>query len=258
MTDPVPLTAEQERLKAGFVAARGYWRPWTEEMLRLDPGFLEAYGRYAGYPAAHGPLSPRMVELVYVALDCSATHMFVPGAGLHMKLALKAGATSREISDVLRLATAQGLGGCFAGMAILSEELGSYDRLQPARSGDEESAALKQRYERMFGDFPDHAAYLLARDKAFFATMLDVMEIKDGEGLDEREQAMIRVALAACFTGLDRIALRQGIRQCLGLGVDEAEIAQVFQLTAHLGVHACAVGYPQLREAEEATKEFEG
>jgi len=33
------LTPEQQVLKDAFIRARGYWRPWTEGLLRLDPEF---------------------------------------------------------------------------------------------------------------------------------------------------------------------------------------------------------------------------
>jgi len=42
------LTPEQQVLKDAFIRARGYWRPWTEGLLRLDPEFLATYARYGG------------------------------------------------------------------------------------------------------------------------------------------------------------------------------------------------------------------
>ena len=60
------LTPEQEAMKAAYIRARGYWKPWTEGLLRLSPNFLNAYARYAGHPAAHGPLSPVMCELMVI------------------------------------------------------------------------------------------------------------------------------------------------------------------------------------------------
>src|SRR3712207_7072429 len=56
------LTPEQEAMKAAYIRARGYWKPWTEGLLRMSPNFLNAYASYAGHPAAHGPLSPAMCE----------------------------------------------------------------------------------------------------------------------------------------------------------------------------------------------------
>ena len=110
------LTPEQETMKAAYIRARGYWKPWTEGLLRFSPNFLNAYARYAGHPAAHGPLSPVMCELIYVALDGSGTHLFVPGLTLHMRLALERGATPLQVIEVLHLATTQGLDGVAMGL----------------------------------------------------------------------------------------------------------------------------------------------
>ena len=65
-----PIRARAQ-IKDFFIAQRGYWRPWTETMLHACPGFVQHYARYAGYPARTGPLTERMVELIYVALDAS-------------------------------------------------------------------------------------------------------------------------------------------------------------------------------------------
>jgi alkylhydroperoxidase/carboxymuconolactone decarboxylase family protein YurZ len=244
------LTEEQRRSKEAFIAARGYWRPWTDDLLRLDPDFLDAYGRYAGYPSANGPLTRRMVELVYVALDCSATHMFGPGAELHINLALEAGATPRDISDVLKLATAQGLTGTFAGIGILAEELAAASSAERELTAAE--AELRHRYSSIYGDWPSRCDHMLKRNPAFFASMLDMVSVKDdGKGLSATEQTLIRIALAGCFTALDREALRAAIRHALVSGVDVAEIEQVLLLTAHLGVHACTIGFPALRKARK-------
>src|SRR3712207_544840 len=117
------LTPEQEAMKAAYIRARGYWKPWTEGLLRMSPNFLNAYASYAGHPAAHGPLSPVMCELIYVALDGSGTHLFESGLKLHMSLALERGATPLQVIEVLHLATMQGLDGVAMGLDILVEEL---------------------------------------------------------------------------------------------------------------------------------------
>ncbi|QOZ46973.1 hypothetical protein XH89_28475 [Bradyrhizobium sp. CCBAU 53340] len=246
------LTPEQQVLKEAYVKARGYWRPWTEGLLRLDPAFLQAYGRYAGYAAEKGPLSPKMCELIYVALDGSATHLFRSGLALHLRLALKAGATAREIIDVFRLATAQGLDGCNLGIGILAEELASagveVDRSELTR----EQRALRDAYVAQFGDWPDFCEQWLRSDPGYFAVLLDLLADRHaGGGLDQRSRCLISIALNACFTALDPHGLRVQIKRALRFGVDQREIRQVLQMTAHLGVHACAVGVPVLMEALE-------
>jgi alkylhydroperoxidase/carboxymuconolactone decarboxylase family protein YurZ len=242
------LTPEQEAMKAAYIRARGYWKPWTEGLLRLSPNFLNAYAAYAGHPAAHGPLSPMMVELVYVALDGSGTHLFESGLKLHMRLALERGATPLQVMEVLHLATLQGLDGVALGLGILEEELAAAG--QPVPPADPARAALRARYEARFGDWPPFADRMLRLDPDYFAVTLDLLCCREaGEGLDEKSRALISVALAACFTELDRDAARLHIRRAIRLGATREELVQVLQLTAHLGVHACSMGVPALMEA---------
>ncbi|MHC2281347.1 alkylhydroperoxidase/carboxymuconolactone decarboxylase family protein YurZ [Bradyrhizobium diazoefficiens] len=244
------LTPEQQVLKDAYVKARGYWRPWTEGLLRLDPAFLDAYGKYAGYAAEKGPLSPKMRELIYVALDGSATHLFRSGLALHLRLALQEGASAREIIDVFRLATVQGLDGCNLGIGILAEELASAGLQVGHPELTHEQTALRDAYVAQFGDWPDFCEQWLRGDPGYFAVLLDLLAGgQAGDGLDQRSQCLISLALNACFTALNPHGLRVQIRRALRLGIGQREILQVLQMTAHLGVHACAIGVPVLMEA---------
>jgi alkylhydroperoxidase/carboxymuconolactone decarboxylase family protein YurZ len=245
------LTPEQQVLKDAYIRARGYWRPWTEGLLRLDPAFLETYGKYAGYAAENGPLSPKMCELIYVALDGSSTHLFRSGLALHLRLALQEGATAREIIDVFRLATAQGLDGCNLGIGILAEELASAGVQVDRSELTQEQRALRGAYVAQFGDWPEFCEQRLRSDPGYFAVLLDLLADRAGDGLDRRSQCLISIALNACFTALDPHGLRVQIKRALGLGIDQRELRQVLQMTAHLGVHACAIGVPVLMEALE-------
>jgi alkylhydroperoxidase/carboxymuconolactone decarboxylase family protein YurZ len=248
------LTPEQEDMRAAYLRARGYWKPWTEGLLRLSPNFLSTYARYAGHPAAHGPLSPIMCELIYVALDGSATHLFGSGLKLHMGLALDRGATPLQVMETLHLATAQGLDGLAMGVTILAEELDAAGQA-PAPALDDTRQALKDRYRAQFGDWPDFCEHLLRLDPDFFAAMLELLFCREaGEGLDETSRCLISLALAACFTERDADATRRQIRRALRLGASRAEILQVLQMTAHLGVHACSVGVPALMEVMASRK----
>jgi alkylhydroperoxidase/carboxymuconolactone decarboxylase family protein YurZ len=244
------LTPDEQALKEAFIRARGYWRPWTEGLLRLDPAFLATYASYGGYPAETGPLSRKMCELIYVALDGSATHLFRSGLALHTRLAIESGASAQEIIDVLRLATAQGLDGGNVGVGILVEELAAagLDTFSGELSGQQQ--ALREAYLAQLGDFPDFCDQWLRLDPGYFAVLLDLLTGEHGAGgLDEQASCLISIALSACFTGLNPPALRLQIRRALRLGIDKRQILQVLQMTAHLGVHACALGVPILMEA---------
>jgi alkylhydroperoxidase/carboxymuconolactone decarboxylase family protein YurZ len=243
------LTPEQERLKADYIRARGYWTEWTEGMLRFSPHFLDLYARYGGYAAANGPLSPLLCELIYVGLDASSTHLFESGLRLHMALAVKHGATPAQVMEVLAMATEQGLGGTRLGAEILAEELAAAGQtlreLTTALSPEQQR--LRDKWHDTFGDWPRHAEVLLRLDPDYFALTLELSAFADpSDRLADKDRVLIRLALDACFTGLNQPALREGIRRAIALGVEWRAILQALQMTAHLGVHACALGTPAL------------
>jgi alkylhydroperoxidase/carboxymuconolactone decarboxylase family protein YurZ len=251
------LSAEQERLKAAYIRARGYWTDWTEGMLRFSPGFLDLYARYGGYPAANGPLSPLMCELIYVALDASSTHLFESGLRLHMALAVQHGATPVQVMEVLAMATEQGLGGTRLGAEILAEELVAAGQVVPELDVtlSAEQEALRDAWIARLGDWPRHADVLLRLDPGYFALVLELSAYADpADRLAEKNRVLIRLALDACFTGLNQAGLREGIKRAITLGVEWQAILQVLQLTAHLGVHACALGIPALTAIVDQAK----
>ncbi|TRM51154.1 carboxymuconolactone decarboxylase family protein [Achromobacter sp. LC458] len=222
-------------IKARFIAARGYWRPWTEALLHANPAFLSTYAEYAGYPARTGPLTPRMVELIYVALDTSPTHLYEAGLTTHLKLALAAGASEADVFDVLHLVTLQGLVAVLQAADVLDEAAPS-----AALPPDDQLAA------RIQALWPDQAASLLrlaAQDPGYVAVLLDFVEGgAPAGGLSHAERLLVRIALHAAFTEGNRSALQALIPHALTQGVTRAEILQVIQLGAHLAVHGASLG----------------
>ena len=89
--------------------AQGRWNTAYDPMYDLASVWLDQFmatdiGIYAG-----GLLLPKEVELLSIAFNASWTHMYAPGTRLHIKNALKAGATVEEIAEVLKLCVVQGV-----------------------------------------------------------------------------------------------------------------------------------------------------
>ena len=118
-----PLSSDRAELKAEFERVRGYWNPFWDGILQLDPQFFAAYLEFSGRAWRTGPLAPKTKELVYIAFDASATHMFIPGLKLHIENALEYGATAHEIMEVLEIASTLGMTTLRVGLPILDEEL---------------------------------------------------------------------------------------------------------------------------------------
>lgn len=242
-------TAEQLAIKDYFIRERGYWRPWTETILRINPQFLRRYATYAGYPARTGPLSQRMIELIYVALDASSTHLFAAGARTHMEMALRVGATPLDILDVLHIVTAQGLETVYQSVNILAEEAG----LGPGRPLPSD---LRARVGAVFPEDEPFIAMLAQLDPGYLDAVVEFLEYGDPiEGLSPTERTLIEIALNACFTGHNPVALRRLIRVALDAGVNRAEILQAIQLGAHLSVHGAAMGATILEDLQAPARE---
>jgi alkylhydroperoxidase/carboxymuconolactone decarboxylase family protein YurZ len=104
-----PLSAEERALKERFVELRGYWNPFWDGILRLDPEFFSTYTELSGYRAAEGTLGPLTRELLCCAFDSSSTHMFTAGLRQHIATALELGATAEELMEVFELVSGIGM-----------------------------------------------------------------------------------------------------------------------------------------------------
>lgn len=124
-TAPPAFNAEQERLKDSFIAQRGYWHGSWDPVLALSPAFFEAYTAFSSVPfqPGHSVLSPKEKELIYVAIDCATTHLYVVGLKLHIRNAIRHGATPEEVMETFELAALMGVHTVQLGADVLTEEL---------------------------------------------------------------------------------------------------------------------------------------
>jgi alkylhydroperoxidase/carboxymuconolactone decarboxylase family protein YurZ len=248
MMKPDPAAdAAREKIKALFIAERGYWRPWTDVMLQVSPGFVEQYAHYAGYPARTGPLTERMVELIYVGLDSSSSHLFESGLHTHMKRALEVGATQNDIFDVLHLVAIQGMASVCQATDILAELSGTIE--SPAIS-----KGLQTRIDQLGAAHALALTSVARLDPGYAEVLLDFVEKGcPGAGLTPAECSLVQLALHACFTAFNPGAIRQIITTALSQGLTRAELLQAIQLGAHLAVHGTALGANVFRQLNTST-----
>ena len=97
--------------------------PIWETLLKLSPDFFKAYLDLSSVPWKTGVLEPKIKELIYVAIDIATTHLFLSGTRIHMRNALKHGATKDEIMEVIALVSICGMHSATEGVPILVEEL---------------------------------------------------------------------------------------------------------------------------------------
>jgi alkylhydroperoxidase/carboxymuconolactone decarboxylase family protein YurZ len=99
------LDAHRRALKSEFEKRRGYWHESWDDLLRLDPEMFETYLSYSAFVADQEALEPGLRELIYIAIDSVATHLYVPGIQLHARNAIDLGVPIEKIISALEVAS---------------------------------------------------------------------------------------------------------------------------------------------------------
>jgi len=243
------VTNERRReLREAFIDARGFWTPLWDGLLELDPDFFEAYLAFSSVPWRQGPLAPKVKELVLIAIDAAATHLFVPGIRQHIHNAIEQGATREEIMEVLELTSTLGIHACNIGVPILVEELDAAG--QPlGRELSDRQRALKADFEEKRGYWHPFWDDVLALDPNFFEAYTLFSSVPWTTGvLEPKVKELIYTAFDVSATHLYEPGLRVHIRNALALGASREEIMEVIELASVIGMHSCAVGVPILIE----------
>ncbi|MEW9673545.1 carboxymuconolactone decarboxylase family protein [Ammoniphilus sp. 3BR4] len=113
------LNSKQQKLKEKFIHKMGYWGSFRDVLLDNDEHFFESYYEYLTNPWESDIISPKLKEFIYIAIDSSTTHLFGAGIRVHIRNALKYGATFEEIMEVFKLTSAQGVNTFYVGVPIL-------------------------------------------------------------------------------------------------------------------------------------------
>jgi len=108
---------------------------------------------------------------------------------------------------------------------------------------------LRERFIDTRGHWSELWEALLTTDEEFFEAYLEFSSVPWRSGpLDPKTKEFIYIAVDAAATHLYEPGIRQHIRQALAHGASAAEIMEVLELTATLGIHACNIGVPILVE----------
>ncbi|MGE4219879.1 MAG: carboxymuconolactone decarboxylase family protein [Alphaproteobacteria bacterium] len=117
------LDSRRRASKAAFERDRGYWTPFWEDILRLDPDFFDAYLRLSSVPWKTGHLEPKAKEFIYIAVDAAVTLLHEPAVRVHIRNALGHGASAAELLELLQIVSALGGQSLRLGVPILIDEI---------------------------------------------------------------------------------------------------------------------------------------
>jgi alkylhydroperoxidase/carboxymuconolactone decarboxylase family protein YurZ len=248
-TSPGAVDERRRELRELYVETFGGWDESLDGLLALDPEFFAAYTRLAAAPWRDGGhLDPKAKELVSLAVNAAATHLYEPAIRLHIRRALEQGASEAELLEVLELTSTMGIHSVTVGVPVLLECAGG--------SGREADAGLSPRQKEIKCAFEETRGYwnafwdgVLELDPEFFAAYLEFSGRPWTHGvLEPKVKELVYTAFDASATHMYIPGLKQHIENALGYGATRGEIMEVFELAATIGIHSFGVTMPILAE----------
>lgn len=250
----VSLTSRQEEIKAEFIRVRGTWGETWESMLRLDPEFLFSYLRLSAVPWQKNHLPDKTKELIYLAIDANATHMYLPGVRAHIKSALDLGATQQEIMEVLELSATLGIHAMNIGVPVLTEVLQEKGMRADATPLGDYQQRLKDEFVSTRGYWHSFWDEILELDPEMFAAYTEFSSVPWRSGtLEPKVKEFVYIAFDTAATHLYVKGLKLHIENAIGLGATTQEILEVMEIASVLGIHGVLAAAPIL-EAELASR----
>ena len=243
------MGAGEDRLRRTARARRnGMSDPW-QALREADPEFLARFAELADVPRRSATLEPKVKELVCLAVNAAATHMYEPGIREHAHRAIELGATREELLEVLELTSTLGIHASTVGVPLLLEALGERE----APPLDQRRAALKADFEAKRGYWHEFWDGLLELDPDFFEAYVGFSAHPWEHGvLEPKVKELIYTAFDASATHMYVPGLRQHIENALGYGATPAEVMEVFELASTLGIHGYLAALPIVLEELEA------
>lgn len=241
------FTGERAKLKADFVADRGYWSGFWDYLLALDPDYFKSYLDYSALPWRDGVLEPKVKEFVYCAIDVATTHLYELGLRIHFKNALKHGATRQELMAVIKVVSGLGVHTATVALPLLKDALARAGRGGEVVASNADRATLKARFVETLGYWGPEWDDFLALAPDWFAVHLNMAAVAlQPSVLEPKVVEFMHIAACASVTHLHEPALKTHLDRALAHGASAAEIVEVLELTSVLGMHSCTLGLPAL------------
>jgi len=241
-----------DHLRAEFKRRRGRWHDDWEAILAFSPAYLAAYLELSAYVADRGTLTPRLRELIYVATNCSPTHMFEKGLRNHAREALAEGATRAELLAVAAIVSTIGGQTYLTGAAALDRCAAAETTQTPAEA--EAAGAL---HAALFGVIEPDAAAAIGQDARFYQFWLEFAAASlKGGALPDKDAHLIALAAYAQCTQLSPEGVDRQVRAALAAGASAREVLDVLRLIASMSIHAMVFALPIINDLapEEAAR----
>ncbi|WP_417264438.1 carboxymuconolactone decarboxylase family protein [Celeribacter sp.] len=242
------MTVSAQELRQTIENDLGYWDEAQDALAELDAAFLDTWYRMAMVPERKNALGKKTRALVALAASMAATHLYAPGVRRQLAIALDAGATVEEITEVLALTATLGIHACNIGVPILLEvleETGARTGPKPLTAYQEK---LKSDFTRDRGYWHEFWSGILELDPELFEGYLDFSAHPWRTGvLEPKVKEFIYCAFDAAATHLYVSGLKMHMKNALGYGATQDELMEVLEVVSLIGMHGAELAAPMLR-----------
>ncbi len=249
------LTGRAKAVKEEFIRLRGFWVDEYDEMAILCPDFLERLVATGSVVKSSSTLSPVLHHMIAVALDASITHLFEEGIRLHMRAALKLGATREQLVEVVQIVSLLGMQSHLVALPIVIDALGDDDpaKSRARRPLGTRDAELKERFVDRVGVWGDAHDVMLGLSEDYFPTYMEQVSVPyDSGALTKRERALVLFAANVSITHLNERAIADSAKAAIVAGCSGDDLIHVIRLASSLGMQSCLISFPILLEEIDA------
>lgn len=212
------------------------------------PSFHDAASSFWTSALGPGVLSPRMKELVLVALHGTVTSLNDQATHRHIQRALQAGATPSDVLDVLLTIVGAANHALYFAVPVLMRELQARGGPAAELPGvTPQALAIKEEFIKARGMWNEQRDVLVRMMPEYFAALSKISTAtwKDGS-LARKERELICIAIDCTVTHMFEPGLALHIRCALDHGATRDEILHVFQLASLTGLETYIRGAESL------------
>ncbi|GAA3311092.1 carboxymuconolactone decarboxylase family protein [Arthrobacter ramosus] len=243
------LTPRQQEVKQNFIDVRGSWSHSWEAILALSPEFLSGYLSLSSVPWTKNRLEDKIKEFIYIAVDSAATHMYLPGVRQHVKAALRLGASSAEIMEVVELASTLGVHAMNVGVPILCEVLDESGMRPAKRPPTEDQEKVKKEFTQNRGCSNKTWDDILELDPEYVEAYAEFSSASWKYGpLAPKVKEFIYIACDTAATHLYERGTKLHMENALHYGATVEEIIEVLEIASVIGIHAATTAAPIILE----------
>jgi alkylhydroperoxidase/carboxymuconolactone decarboxylase family protein YurZ len=209
-----------------------------------SPSSFAAASEFWREPMEGKHLTPRMKELILLAMHATATALDVYAVKRHIERARAVGATDQDVLDVLITIVGVANHALYFSVPILEEELhaaGIVD--EPASENESDYEAVKAEFVAARGFWNPDRDQFARLMPAYFRALNGVATDSWKNGpLSAKEREFVCIGIDCTVTHNFESGLRRHIRNALGHGATRGEILEIFQLAALIGLEGYILG----------------